>query len=55
MVPFIERVLGELLADQRFGGHLIETLFAYRQTGGSPREAGELLHPHASTVKYRTR
>ena len=53
MVPFIERVLGELLADQRFGGQLIETLFAYIQTGGSPREAGELLHPHASTVKYR--
>ena len=53
LVPFIERVLGELLADQRFGGQLIETLYAYMQTGGSPREAGELLHLHASTVKYR--
>jgi hypothetical protein len=53
LVPFIERVLGELLADRRFGGQLIETLYAYMQTGGSPREAGELLHLHASTVKYR--
>jgi hypothetical protein len=53
LVPFIERVLGELLVDQRFGGQLIETLYAYMQTGGSPREAGELLHLHASTVKYR--
>jgi hypothetical protein len=53
LVSFVERVLGELLADQRFGGQLIETLFAYLQTGGSPREAGQLLHLHASTVKYR--
>jgi hypothetical protein len=53
LVSFIERVLGELLFDQRFGGQLIETLYAYMQTGGSPREAGELLHLHASTVKYR--
>jgi hypothetical protein len=53
MVPFIERVLGDLLADKRFGGQLIETLYAYMQTGGSPREAGQLLHLHASTVKYR--
>ena len=53
LVPFIERVLGDLLADKRFGGQLIETLYAYMQTGGSPREAGQLLHLHASTVKYR--
>jgi PucR C-terminal helix-turn-helix domain len=53
LVPYIERILGDLLADQRFGGQLIETLYAYMQTGGSPREAGELLHLHASTVKYR--
>lgn len=55
LIPFAERVLGELLHDQRFGGQLIETLFAYLQTGGSPREAGELLHLHPSTVKYRMR
>lgn len=55
LVPFAERVLGELLYDQRFGGQLIETLYAYLQTGGSPREAGELLHLHPSTVKYRMR
>jgi len=55
LVPFAERVLGGLLYDQRFGGQLIETLYAYLQTGGSPREAGELLHLHPSTVKYRMR
>lgn len=55
LIPFAERVLGELLYDQRFGGQLIETLYAYLQTGGSPREAGELLHLHPSTVKYRMR
>jgi hypothetical protein len=51
--PFVERVLGDLLDDRRFGGQLIETLYAYLQTGGSIREAGELLHMHPSTVKYR--
>ena len=55
LVPFVERVLGGLLYDQRFGGQLIETLYAYLQTNGSPREAGALLHLHPSTVKYRTR
>jgi hypothetical protein len=55
LVPFAERVLGDLLYDQRFGGQLIETLYSYLQTGGSPREAGELLHLHPSTVKYRMR
>ena len=34
--PFVERVLGDLLDDRRFGGQLIETLYAYLQTGGSP-------------------
>ncbi len=55
LVPFVERILGDLLDDQRFGGQLIETLFAYLQTSGSPREAGALLHLHPSTVKYRIR
>jgi hypothetical protein len=55
LVPFVERVLGDLLDDQRFGGQLIETLYAYLQTSGSPREAGALLHLHPSTVKYRIR
>lgn len=54
-VPFVERILGDLLDDQRFGGQLIETLYAYLQTSGSPREAGALLHLHPSTVKYRIR
>jgi hypothetical protein len=53
--PFVERVLGDLLDDTRFGGQLIETLHAYLQSGGSPREAGALLHLHPSTVKYRIR
>jgi hypothetical protein len=55
LVPFVERILGDLLDDQRFGGQLIETLYAYLQTGGSPRDAGALLHLHPSTVKYRIR
>jgi PucR C-terminal helix-turn-helix domain len=55
LVPFAERILGDLLDDQRFGGQLIETLHAYLQTSGSPREAGMLLHLHPSTVKYRIR
>jgi PucR C-terminal helix-turn-helix domain len=54
LVPFVERVLGDLLDDQRFGGQLIETLHAYLHSG-SPREAGVLLHLHPSTVKYRIR
>jgi DNA-binding PucR family transcriptional regulator len=53
--PFVERVLRDLLDDTRFGGRLIETLYAYLQTGGSPQEAGALLHLHPSTVKYRMR
>jgi hypothetical protein len=53
--PFVERVLGDLLDDRRFGGQLIQTLYAYLQTGGSLREAGRLLHMHPSTVKYRMR
>jgi hypothetical protein len=55
LVPFVQRVLGGLLADTRFGGQLAETLYAYLTTGGSPQEAGRLLHLHASSVKYRMR
>jgi purine catabolism regulator len=55
VVPYVQRVLGDLIADGRFGGQLIDTLFAYLQTGGSPRCAGELLHLHGSSVKYRMR
>ena len=55
LAPFVQRVLGGLLADTRFGGQLAETLYAYLTTGGSPQEAGRLLHLHASSVKYRMR
>lgn len=55
VVPFIQRVLGDLLADPRFGGELVDTLYAYLQAGGSPRDAGVLLHLHESSVKYRMR
>ena len=55
VVPYVQRVLGDIIADGRFGGQLIDTLFAYLQTGGSPRCAGELLHLHGSSVKYRMR
>ncbi len=52
---FVERVLGDLLTDSRFGGQLMETLYAYLMTCGSPQESGRLLHLHASSVKYRMR
>ncbi len=55
VVPYVKRVLGDLIDDDRFGGQLIETLYAYLQTGGSPRGAGALLHLHGSSVKYRMR
>lgn len=55
VVPYVQRVLGDLIADPRFGGQLIDTLYAYLQSGGSPRSAGELLHLHGSSVKYRMR
>ncbi|MGE3286193.1 MAG: PucR family transcriptional regulator [Pseudonocardia sp.] len=55
VTPFVERVLGDLVADGRFGGQLVETLYAYLTTGGSPQEAGRLLHLHPSSVKYRMR
>ena len=55
LVPFVQRVLGGLLANTRFGGQLAETLYAYLTTGGGPQEAGRLLHLHASSVKYRMR
>jgi hypothetical protein len=53
VAAFIERVLGDLLADDRVGGQLIETLHAYLQSGGSPSATGEVLHLHTSSVKYR--
>jgi len=55
VLPYVRRVLGDLITDSRFGGQLIDTLYAYLQTGGSPREAGALLHLHGSLVKYRMR
>ncbi|MGD9526484.1 PucR family transcriptional regulator [Pseudonocardia sp.] len=55
VTPFVERVLGDLVTDGRFGGQLVETLYAYLTTGGSPQEAGRLLHLHPSSVKYRMR
>ena len=45
LVPFVQRVLGGLLADTRFGGELAETLYAYLTTGGSPQEAGVAAAP----------
>lgn len=55
VLPYVQRILGDLLTDRRFGGQLIETLYAYLQTGGSPHGAGLLLHLHRSSVKYRMR
>jgi hypothetical protein len=55
VTPYVQRVLGDLITDGRFGGQLIETLYAYLQAGGSPRGAGALLHLHGSSVKYRMR
>ena len=55
VLPYVQRVLGDLITDDRFGGQLIDTLYAYLKTGGSPSGAGALLHMHGSSVKYRMR
>ena len=34
---------------------MLDTLHAYLRAGGSPREAGRLVHLHESSVKYRMR
>ena len=54
-MSFVRRILGGLLGDPRFGGEMLDTLHAYLRAGGSPREAGRLLHLHESSVKYRMR
>ncbi|BBH18025.1 ABC transporter substrate-binding protein [Nocardioides baekrokdamisoli] len=46
-------VLGPLAADDEAIERLRETLLVFLSEGGSFRTAGELLHVHRNTVKYR--
>jgi hypothetical protein len=55
VLPYVQRVIGDLISDGRFGGQLVDTLYAYLQAGCSPGGAGALLHLHGSSVKYRMR
>ena len=52
---FVRRVLGDLVGNPRFGGEMIDTLYAYLVCGGSPTEASRLLHLSPSSMKYRMR
>ncbi len=49
----VRRELGPLLADERFGDELIETLQAYFDAGENVTEAARRLHLATRTVGYR--
>lgn len=49
----VAEVLGPLGADDEAMDRLRETLLVFLAQGGSFRTAGELLHVHRNTVKYR--
>jgi hypothetical protein len=49
----VERELGPLLADERMGSELIETLQAYFDAGENMREAARRLNLATRTVAYR--
>ncbi len=49
----VRRELGPLLADERFGAELIETLQAYFDAGENVTAAARLLHLATRTVGYR--
>ena len=51
--PPCERELGPLLADERMGAELVETLQAYFDAGENMREAARRLHLATRTVAYR--
>jgi DNA-binding PucR family transcriptional regulator len=49
----IQQELGPLLADERMGGELVETLQAYFDAGENMREAARRLNLATRTVAYR--
>ncbi|MGN6722396.1 MAG: PucR family transcriptional regulator, partial [Marmoricola sp.] len=49
----VAEVLGPLAADDEPTERLRETLLVFLSEGGSFRSAGERLHVHRNTVKYR--
>jgi PucR C-terminal helix-turn-helix domain len=49
----VDRELGPLLADQRLGDELVETLQIYYDVGGNRRETARRLHLADRTVAYR--
>jgi DNA-binding PucR family transcriptional regulator len=50
---WVAEVLGPLAGDTEADGRLRETLRVFLRTGSSFKAAGELLHLHVNTVKYR--
>lgn len=53
LAPFVERTLGPLLADQRTGDALVETLEAFFAANGNLSEAARRLHLHRNSLLYR--
>jgi DNA-binding PucR family transcriptional regulator len=49
----VEHELGALLADERLGSELVETLQVYFDSGENMREAARRLHLANRTVAYR--
>jgi hypothetical protein len=49
----VERELGPLLADERLGEELVETLQVYFDAGGNMRETARRMHLATRTVAYR--
>ncbi|MFC4950678.1 PucR family transcriptional regulator [Pseudonocardia sp. GCM10023141] len=52
---WVERVLGDLAADDAGAARLRETVRVFLQSGGSFTEAAAQLHLHKNTVHYRVR
>jgi hypothetical protein len=50
---FVERTLGDLVAEDAATARVRETLLAWLEEGGNARRAAERLHTHKNTVLYR--
>ncbi|HEU5441309.1 MAG TPA: helix-turn-helix domain-containing protein [Ktedonobacterales bacterium] len=53
LAPFVERTLRPLLADQRTGDALVETLEAFFAANGNLSKAARRLHLHRNSLLYR--
>ncbi len=50
---FVDRTLGDLIADDAATARVRETLLAWLEEGGNARRAADRLHTHKNTVLYR--